>query len=60
MKMIAIDLGKQQEPDADPKVIQQINFTGNSDESGHTTMSFIIEEANENTSGFSQGTARVL
>ena len=28
-KMIAIDLSKQQELDADPKAIQQINFTGN-------------------------------
>ena len=30
-KMIAIDLSKQQALDADPKVIQQINFTGNLD-----------------------------
>ena len=28
-KMIAIDLNKQQALDADPKAIQQINFTGN-------------------------------
>ena len=28
-KVIAIDLSKQQELDADPKAIQQINFTGN-------------------------------
>ena len=28
-KMIAIDLSKQQTLDADPKAIQQINFTGN-------------------------------
>ena len=28
-KMIAIDLNKQQALDAEPKVIQQINFTGN-------------------------------
>ena len=28
-KMIAIDLSKQQALDADPKTIQQINFTGN-------------------------------
>ena len=27
--MIAIDLTKQQTLDADPKAIQQINFTGN-------------------------------
>ena len=28
-KLIAIDLSKQQELDADPKATQQINFTGN-------------------------------
>ena len=28
-KMIAMDLSKQQALDADPKAIQQINFTGN-------------------------------
>ena len=27
--MIAIDLGQQQALDADPKAMQQINFTGN-------------------------------
>ena len=30
-KLIAIDLSKQQKLDADPKTIQQINFTGNLD-----------------------------
>ena len=30
-KMIAIDLSKQQELDADPQAMQQINFTGNLD-----------------------------
>ena len=30
-KMIAIDLSKQQPLDADPKAIQQINFTANLD-----------------------------
>ena len=29
--MIAIDLSKQQAPDADPEPIQQINFTENPD-----------------------------
>ena len=41
-KMIATDLSKQQELDADPKAIQQINFTGNVDCAGNTTMFFII------------------
>ena len=44
-KMIAIDLSKQQALDADPKVIQEINFTPNLDRAGNTTMFFIIEEA---------------
>ena len=44
-KMIAIDLSKQQALDADPRAIQQINFTANLDRVGNTTMSFIIEEA---------------
>ena len=46
-KMIAIDLCKQQALDADAKAIQQINFTGNLDRDGNTTMFFIIEEAKE-------------
>ena len=33
--------------DADPKTIQQINFSGNLDISEGSTMFFIIEEANE-------------
>ena len=37
---------KQQALDADPKTIQQINFTGNLDRKGdaNTAMSFLIEE----------------
>ena len=46
-KMIAIDLSKQQVLDADPRAIQQINFTANLDRAGNTTMFFIIEEAKE-------------
>ena len=40
--MIAIDLSNQKALDTDPKAIQQINFTGNLDQAGNTTMSFII------------------
>ena len=40
-KMIAIDLSKQQALDADPRAIQQINFTENLDRDGNTTMFFI-------------------
>ena len=51
--MIAIDLSKQQALDADPRVIQQINFTANLDKTGNTTMFFIIEEAKETALDFS-------
>ena len=44
-KMIAIDLSKPQASDADPRAIQQINFTANQDRGGETAMFLIIEEA---------------
>ena len=59
-KMIAIDLNKQQVLDADPRAIQQINFTANLDRAGNTTIFFIIEEAKETVLDFSQGTVKVL
>ena len=59
-KMIAIDLSRQNELDADPKAIQQINFTANLDRAGNTTIFFIIEEAKETAFEFSQGTVKVL
>ena len=59
-KMIVIDLNKQQALDAYPKAIQQINFTANLDRAGQRAMYFIIEEAKETVSDFSQGTVRVL
>ena len=43
--MIAIDLSKRQALDADPKAIQQINFTGNLEYDGNTTIFFITKEA---------------
>ena len=43
-KMIAIDLSKQQALDADPRAIQQINFTGNLERANGATMFFIIEQ----------------
>ena len=54
-KMIAIDLSKQQAIDADRKVIQQNNFTGNLEREGNanSTMFFIIEEAKETLLAFS-------
>ena len=58
--MTAIDLSKQQELDADLRAIQQINFTGNLDRVGNTSLIFIIEEAKETIFEFSQGTVKVL
>ena len=59
-KMIVIDLSKQQALDADPRAIQQINFTANLDRDGNITMFFIIEQAKETVFEFSQGTVKVL
>ena len=58
-KMTEIDLSKQQVLDADPRAIQQINFTANLDTNGNTTMFFIIEEVKETVFEFSQGTVEV-
>ena len=51
---------KQQALDADPKAIQQINFTANLDRAGNTRFYFILEEAKETVFEFSQGTVKVL
>ena len=59
-KMIAIDLSKQQALDADPKALQQINFTGNLERDNGSIMFFIIEEAKENVLDFSQRSVKVL
>ena len=59
-KMIAADLSKQQALDADPRAIQQINFTANLDRAGNTRVYFILEEAKETILDFSQGTVKVL
>ena len=59
-KIIAVDLRKQQALDADPRAIQQINFTANLDRAGNTRVYFILEEAKETILDFSQGTIKVL
>ena len=58
--MIAVDLSKQQGLDADPRAIQQINFTANLDRAGDIRVYFILEEAKETILDFSQGTVKVL
>ena len=59
-KMIAIDLSKQQALDADPRAIQQINFTANLDRARNTRFYFIFEEVNKTIFEFSQRTIKVL
>ena len=45
---------------ADPRTIQQINFTANLNGAGNTRVYFILEEAKETILDFSQGTVKVL
>ena len=59
-KMIAIDLSKQQASNADPRKIQQINFTANLDRDGNTTMFFIIEQEKGTIFEFSKETVKIL
>ena len=56
--MIAIDLSKQQALDANPKVIQQITFTGNLNQ--EAKIFSIIGELKEYFFDFSQGTLRIF
>ena len=58
--MIAVDLSRQKALDADPKVIQQINFTANLNRAGDTRVYFILEESKETKLNFAQGTVKVL
>ena len=58
--MIAVDLSKQQALDADPRGIQQINFTANLNRGGNIRTYFILEEPKETLLDFSQGTVKVL
>ena len=53
-------MSQQQALDADPKIIQQINFIANLDREGNTRIYFILEGTKETVLEFSQGTAKVL
>ena len=46
--------------DPDPKAIKQINFTGNLDRAGNTTIMLSYKEVRETTFNFLPGTVRVL
>ena len=54
--MVAIDLSKQHVLNADPKSIQQINFTGNVSGNNSRLRFFIIEEVKGTILDFLQGT----
>ena len=58
--MAAACLSIQQALNVDPKVIQQIDFTGNLEKAGNTTVVFILEGVKETILNFPQGTVRVL
>ena len=51
-KMIAIDLSRQNELDADPTAIQQINFTTNLDRAENTTISVLLNKQKKLFSNF--------
>ena len=57
-KLIAIDLSKQL--DADPKAIQQIQFTGNLNRAEGAAVFFITEESKKLVLDFSKETVKVL
>ena len=59
-KIIAVDFSRQQALDADPRAIQQINFTANLDREGNTRIYFILEQSKETKLNFAQGTVKVL
>ena len=58
--MIGVDLSEQQALVADPRAIQQINFTANLDRADNTRIYFILEEAKKTILNFAQGTVKVL
>ena len=52
-EMVPVDLSKQKACHVDPKSTKQINFTGNLDKTGNTTMFFIAEETKRHIFHFS-------
>ena len=55
--LIGIDLSNQK-LDADPKAMQQINFTGNLTREKGARMYYIIKETKETVLDFSKGTLK--
>ena len=58
-KLIAIILSKQQRHIV-PKAIKQINFTGNLDWAGDTTIVFILDEERETILNFFTGNCEII
>ena len=62
--MIAVDVSMQQALDADPKAIQQINFTANLEQETQESVSFLKKRKKllglERILGFSQETVKAL
>ena len=57
-KLIAVDLSKQKELDADPRAIQQIEFYGIS--KADSQVCTVLEKSKEKILEFYKGTAKVL
>ena len=57
-RLIAVDLSKQKALDADPRVIQQIIFTGKAIE--NIAVYYILEKSKETILQFSKRTTNVL
>ena len=55
-----MDSSKHETLDADPKAIQQINFTGHLNRAEGSTMFFIIQKTKETVLDFSVGAVKVL
>lgn len=59
INLMAKDPSKQKALIDDPKVMQQINFTGNP-ECAENTMFFLVEKVKEKILNFSRGAVKVL
>ena len=57
-KIIAVDLSKQKELDADPRAIQQIEFTGTV--ASPSSVMTVLEESKETVLEFFKGTAKII
>ena len=57
-RLVAADLSKQKALDADPKAIEQIIFTGETD--NEIRVYYILEQSKETILEYSKGTTKVL